>query len=60
MVSDKIRKPVLYVGATLLLAGAGMLALAGGGMIMMDAPLLIIGGAMTTWAIIERRRATAS
>lgn len=60
MVNETLRKVALYVGITFLLLGVVMIAFAGGGMIMMDAPLIIVGGALTGWAVIEGRRAAAT
>lgn len=57
MLNETVRKTLLYVGIALLVMGAAMLVFAGGSMIVMDAPLLIVGGALTLWALIERRRA---
>lgn len=60
MVNETLRKVLLYTGIAFLLLGVVMIAFAGGGMIMMDVPLIIVGGALTGWALIEGRRAVAS
>lgn len=60
MVNETARKTVLYVGAALLLLGVLMIAFAGGGMILMDIPFILVGGAMTTWAFLAGRKASVA
>lgn len=59
MVSEGIRKTVLYVGAVIVLLGIAMIAFAGGGMIVMDSIFLLVGGPMVGWAVYEGRKRTA-
>lgn len=56
MVSEAVRKTVLYIGIVILLLGVAMIAFAGGGMIVMDAAFLLVGGAMVAWAVIQGRK----
>lgn len=56
MVSEGIRKTVLYVGAVIILLGIAMIAFAGGGMILMDAAFLLVGGLMVGWALYAGRQ----
>lgn len=59
MVNETIRKVVLYVGAVILLLGILMVAFAGGGMILMDIPFLVVGGGMVAWAVVQGRKQSA-
>ena len=59
MVSEGIRKGVLYVGAVIILLGVLMMIFFGGGMILMDLGFLLVGGAMVAWAIVQGRKVPA-
>lgn len=51
MVSEGVRKGLLYTGIVIILLGLLMIAFAGGGMILMDAGFLLVGGALVFWAV---------
>lgn len=60
MPTETVRKVVLYIGAVILLFGILMIAFAGGGMLLMDIPFILVGGAMVAWAIVQGRKRAPS
>lgn len=61
MVSEGVRKAVLYIGAVILILGVLMIAFVGGGMfLIMDLPMLVVGGGMVWWAIAAGRKAQST
>lgn len=60
MASEGLRKGLLYTGIVIVLLGVLMIAFAGGGMIVMDAAFLLVGGALIATSVWLGKRGTTA